>query len=145
MKKIISLISLMFLAPSAFALDVEVNKPYMRELIPGTKVTSAYMTIKNNGDEDIKLVAVSGDVSPRIEIHEHTMKDGMMQMGKLDSIIIKANDEVTLQPHGLHLMVFNPSSPVKAGEQVNLVLHFDDEQKTEVSMPVKGLKPAHNH
>ncbi|TKB45301.1 copper chaperone PCu(A)C [Thalassotalea mangrovi] len=145
MKKIITLINLLLLAPSAFAANVDVDDAFMRELIPGTQVTSAYMTISNNSDKDITLVSVSGNVSKRIEIHEHTMKGGMMQMGKLDSIIIKANDEVILQPHGLHLMVFNPSSPVKAGEQVELTLHFDNDQQTKVIIPVKGLKPAHNH
>ncbi|TLU64344.1 copper chaperone PCu(A)C [Thalassotalea litorea] len=145
MKKIISLICLLFLLPSAFALDIEVTDPYMRELIPGTQVTSAYMTIKNSGAKDITFTSVTSVVSEKIEIHEHTMKDGMMQMGKLDSIIIKAGEEVTLQPHGLHLMVFNPTMPVKAGQQVDVVLHFDNEQQTTVTMPVKGLKPAHNH
>ena len=65
------------------------------------------MTIKNSGKVVKKLVEVSGDISDRIELHEHTMADGMMKMRQVDNIEIPAQGKTLLQPSGLHIMIFN--------------------------------------
>ena len=127
------------------ASDIDVSNAYMREVIPGNSVTSAYMTISNQSDAEIKLVAATSSISPTIEIHEHTMRDGMMRMGQVAGITIGAGEQATLQPMGLHLMVFDLAAPLKAGQQVTMTLAFENNQKIDVTMPVRSIKQAKHH
>ncbi|WDE04606.1 copper chaperone PCu(A)C [Thalassomonas viridans] len=124
---------------------IAVDDGYVRETIPGTAISSAYMTITNNGDKALTLTGASSKRSPRIEIHEHTMSGGMMRMRQKASITIKAKESVTLQPSGLHLMVFDLPGPLKQGENMPVTLHFSGQQDVKVELPVRGLKKKNNH
>ena len=125
--------------PSIIAQDIEIQKAYIRETLPGNQISSAYMTIVNHGNKAIKLVSITSNVSPRIEIHAHTMANGMMKMEQLDAISVKANAQVLLQPYGLHLMIFNLKKGLKAGQVVALKLHFADQQVVSINVPVQSL------
>ena len=87
--------------------QITVEGSYIRAKIPGTDITSAYMTIKNKGDEAVMLIGASSQFSDRIEIHQHTMSDGMMKMRQVQQLLIKDKNQVILQPMGYHLMIFN--------------------------------------
>jgi len=113
-----------------------VEKAYIRATIPGTSISSSYMEIENRGEKAITLLSVNSIISPRIEIHQHTMADGMMRMRKLDSIDIKSKERVKLQPSGLHLMLFDVKKPLKAQQQVELTLNFSDNVSVTMQMPV---------
>lgn len=113
-----------------------IEKAYVRATIPGTSISSSYMEIENKGEETITLLGASSDISPRIEIHQHTMLDGMMRMRKLDSIDIKPKERVKLQPSGLHLMVFDVKKPLKAQEHIELMLNFSNKNYITVQVPV---------
>ncbi|WDD98326.1 copper chaperone PCu(A)C [Thalassomonas actiniarum] len=133
--------ALSFTASAAIAVD----GGYVRETIPGTAISSAYMTITNSSDKAFTLTGASSTRSPRIEIHEHTMSDGMMRMRQKASITIKGKESVTLQPSGLHLMVFDLPGPLKHGENVPVTLHFAGGQDVNIELPVQGLKKKNTH
>ncbi len=129
---------------------ISVDDGYIRATIPGTTVSSAYMTITNNAEKPAILVGASSDVSERIEIHQHVMAQGMMKMRKQDSLTIPENSAVTLQPAGYHLMIFDVKQPLKADEKIFITLHFSDEKDVSVSLPVRSIvdekpKSAHHH
>jgi len=113
-----------------------VEKAYIRATIPGTSISSAYMEIENRGEKAVTLLSVNSDISPRIEIHQHTMVDDMMRMRQLDSIDIKTKGRVKLQPSGLHLMLFDVKKPLKAHQQVELTLNFSDNMSVTMQIPV---------
>ena len=124
---------------------VTVTEGFIRETIPGTNISSAYMTISNHSDKAVILVAASGDFSPRIEIHEHSMADGMMRMRQLESITIDANSSVKLQPYGLHLMLFDLKKPLKHNEFVDIVLHFSSQPELSIKLPIHSIKQKNHH
>jgi copper(I)-binding protein len=134
---------------------LSVEQAYIRATIPGASNSSAYMVIENTGEKTITLLSASSKVSPRIEIHEHTMADGMMRMRKLNSIDIKPKERVKLQPSGLHLMVFDVKTPLKAQQQVELTLNFSNNESVSVQVPVyspiqeqaaqKSMPKMHEH
>ncbi|MDO6426259.1 copper chaperone PCu(A)C [Thalassotalea sp. 1_MG-2023] len=128
---------------------VTVENGYIRATIPGTDVSSAYMVISNHSMKNKKLIGASSDISSRIEIHEHQMSDGMMKMRQLDAIEINMHDTVTLQPSGLHLMIFELTEPLNAGDNVALNLHFEDGERLAITLPVESIKrkseKAHQH
>lgn len=141
------LLSLLF-CNSAFADEISISEQYARETIPGTTISSAYMSIKNSMDKDVALVSITSTVSSRIELHEHLMTNGMMQMQQVESIIVKANDKTVLQPHGYHVMIFNLDEPLVAGTEIDMALKFDNDQTVNIKLPVQGLKKktnSHSH
>ncbi|OUS26403.1 hypothetical protein A9Q98_10820 [Thalassotalea sp. 42_200_T64] len=135
-----------FLSFNAFSAELLISEQYVRETIPGTEISSAYMTITNRSAKMVKLTTVTSSVSERIEMHEHVMTADMMKMQQVESIIINAGDNVVLQPHGYHIMVFNLQQPLKADTEISMTLHFDNQPSMKIKVPVQGLnKPEKRH
>jgi len=124
---------------------IEVNEGYVRESIPGTSISSAYMLIQNSTKERVKLIGAESAVSDKIEIHEHIMENDMMKMVKRESLTISANQAVKLQPSGYHLMVFDLKKPLSAGEEIAITLIFSNQSRVTVNLPVKGKKQKASH
>ena len=148
------LISLVILVSSVFAntslasenANLVVENGYVRESIPGTSISSAYMTIKNLSAKNIRLIAAASAVSDRIEIHQHTMSDGLMRMRQRDYVEISAQNSTVFQPSGFHLMIFHLKQPLKAKENIIITLYFDDQSSIDVNYTVQGLKQKkHEH
>lgn len=148
------LISLVILVSSVFVntslasenANLVVENGYARESIPGTSISSAYMTIKNLSAKNIRLIAAASAVSDRIEIHQHTMSDGLMRMRQRDYVEISAQNSTVFQPSGFHLMIFHLKQPLKAKENIIITLYFDDQSSIDVNYTVQGLKQKkHEH
>lgn len=126
--------------------SIEISQGHIRETIPGTTISSAYLTIRNTHNEALKLIAVTSEVSPRLELHQHSMTDnGMMKMRQVPHIVIPANSEVTLKPSGLHIMIFELTKGLMAGEQIPLTFIFENQQIVTVTLPVQSIKMHQHH
>lgn len=132
-------------AESTAPLLVEVTQGHVRETIPGTEISSAYMTIHNNSAEALVLEGVISDVSSRVELHEHSMANGMMKMRKVDNITIPAHGEVILQPSGYHIMIFSLKDGLKASTEVKMTLLFSQQRMVDIFLPVQSIKQQHQH
>lgn len=122
-------------ATSTWAKSIAISNIFVREMLPGSKVTAGYFILANNSDKPIHLQSVSSTLAPRIEIHQHTMENGMMKMAKIDGdIVIKPDDELVFQPGGYHLMIFEPTIKIKKGVSFTLVFNFKDKE----SMAMQG-------
>lgn len=137
---------------------ISVEHAYIRSSIPGTTITSSYMMIENKGEKTVTLLGANSKISPRIEIHQHSMSDGMMRMRQLDSIEINARQRIVLQPSGLHLMLFDVKKPLQAQEKVELTLNFSNQSSVTIQVPVysplqekrmqevdSGVQQTHHH
>ena len=120
--------------------DIIISNAYVRASIPGTSGSSAYMNIANNNEKTVTLVKVISKISPRIEMHQHTMHNNMMKMRKVEGITINANSKVLLQPHGLHLMFFDLIKPLDVENMIEITLYFSNQQKITMQLPVRSLK-----
>lgn len=120
--------------------NIVIDAPHIRATIPGTNVTSAYMSIKNKSDKTVVFTGASSSVSDRIEIHQHVMKNDMMSMRQVKQIRIKEQDQVTLQPMGYHLMIFNVKKALLPEDEVSLTLHFTHQKDVVVTIPVQSIK-----
>lgn len=118
--------------------------PWSRVAPQGAKVVGGYLVIRNAGQAD-KLVAVSSELSDKVEIHEMAMKDNVMQMRMLDKgLEVPASGEVTLKPGSYHLMFMNPKRPLKEGELFKGTLTFEKAGNVPVEFKVEpmGATPA---
>ncbi|GAA5143390.1 copper chaperone PCu(A)C [Thalassotalea piscium] len=131
------------------AQQLMVSEGYVRATIPGTNVSSAYMTLKNNSNSAVTLIGATSDVSKRIEIHEHVMTDSMMSMRQRQQLVIDGGSQVQLQPYGYHLMIFNLDQPLVASENVTITLQFLQGEPQKVVLPIHSIKKlskdSHKH
>ncbi len=138
MKKLITLVAALTLSASALA-EVNVDQPYARAVPPGQPNSAAFMTLKNNGDEDVALVSASSSVAKVVELHTHTQENGVMMMRKIPEIDIKANGEVELKPGGLHIMLIGLKQNLANDDTIDLTLNFSDGSSDKLDIKVKSV------
>jgi len=115
-----------------------IGHPWARASAGPAPNGAAYLTVQNAGEAD-RLVAVSGDVAERVELHTHRMENNVMQMRQVDAIDVPAGGAATLQPGGLHVMLIGLKQPLKEGEHFPLVLTFEKAGEVSVEVTVEGV------
>ncbi len=144
MKKFIIAIFVLCAVPfTVFSADSEiiVSGEWARPILIEGRPGSAYFHIENKGDTVDKLVSVTSSVSPRVEIHEHTMKDGVMKMSQVPSIDIPASGTVELKPGGYHIMIFETSTKYELGDEIDLNLNFEKAGEIKKTVKVMAQPP----
>lgn len=125
-----------------------VENGFVRATIPGTSISSAYMTMNNLSNKLVTLTGVSSSVSDRVEIHDHVMVNNLMRMQQRQSVNINANSQVILQSSGLHLMIFNLEQPLLPEDTIDITLHFSHRSDVTITLPVQSIKQekkSHHH
>ena len=119
--------------------DLRIDEPWARATPPGASVSGGFMTIRNMGNEDDRLVAVTSSAVARVEIHEMRQEGDLMKMRQLrDGLVIPAGAQVSLQPGGYHLMLIEPKQAFAGGDVVLATLHFQRAGDAEVALQVRG-------
>ena len=135
----------LFAAQPAFAHgykigQLEIGHPWARMTPAGAKVGGGYLSVTNKGTEPDRLVSATAAVTDRAEIHEMTVKDGVMNMRMLtDGVEIPAGSEVKLAPGGFHLMLIGLKQPLKEGESFKGTLTFEKAGTVDVDFKVEGM------
>src|SRR5579862_6177246 len=120
--------------------DLVISQSWSRATPNGAKVGTGYLTIENKGTSADKLIGVTGDVSPKIEVHEMSMNNGVMKMRPVDGgLTIDPGKTVKLAPSGYHLMIMDLKSPLKQGDKLPLTLQFEKAGKVAVTLDVQGV------
>lgn len=131
--------------------DLTITAPWARATPAGAKVAGGYVRITNAGKEPDRLVGASIAVAGRAEIHEMTVKDGVMRMQGLEKgLEIKPGESVELKPGGFHLMFMDLSGGLKEGETVKGTLIFEKAGTLPVEFKVapigaQGGGDGHRH
>lgn len=120
--------------------DLEIEHPWSRATPAGAKVAGGYFTIINNGSTPDRLLSISSDVSDKAELHEMSVKDGVMTMRPVtDSLEIPAGGKVALAPGGYHLMFIGLKRQPKQGEKFSATLTFEKAGTVTVDFAVEGM------
>lgn len=104
--------------------EVSVTDAWVRASAPGQKVGAAYMTLTSK--KSSRMVYAETKRAGSVEMHFMRMQDGVMKMRQLEDIPLKPNQPVKLTPGDTHLMLFDLTTPLKAGEKVTFKLCFKD-------------------
>ncbi|WP_051661031.1 copper chaperone PCu(A)C [Bosea sp. 117] len=119
---------------------LEIAHPWARMTPAGAKVGGGYLTVANAGDAPDRLVGVTAEVADHVEIHEMSVKDGVMTMRMLpDGVEVPAKGEVKFAPGGYHLMLMGLKQPLKQGERVKGTLTFTKAGTVAVEFAVEGM------
>lgn len=121
--------------------DLVIDHPVMRETPANAPVSGGYMTIKNNGSEADRLIAVEVGFAGKSEIHEMSMSGDVMKMRELENgLEIAANSEVKLMPGGYHLMFMKLEKQLTKGEKYVATLTFEKAGSIDVTLNVETLE-----
>lgn len=126
--------------------DLELVHPWSRETPEGAKVAAGYVRIVNHGSEADRLVAVSGEIAGRTEIHEMAVDDkGVMTMRPVDGVAIPPGGEVALAPGGYHIMFLDLKDARRKGESFSGSLTFEKAGTVEVEFSVDAMGGGSGH
>ena len=138
------LFALALLLPVAAAAQtggkITVEAPWARASTGSTG--AAYLTVKNAGDAEDRLLAVSTPAAAKAEIHTTTMDGNVMKMRPVDAVPVAAHGTAELKPGGLHVMLMELKAPLKQGDTIPLTLKFEKAGDVPVTVAVQGVGAA---
>jgi copper(I)-binding protein len=122
------------------ASSISINDPYVRAVPPVTKTTAAFMQVQNSSETERAIVSAGTPAAGTVELHTHEHDNGVMRMRQVPKIVLPPGETVSLEPGGLHVMLFDLQSPLAPGDEVSLTLTFDDGSSKQITAPVRHVE-----
>lgn len=97
----------------------------------------AYMTIFNHGAGMDRLVAAESDVAKKVELHTHSMKDGVMRMRRISAVEVHPGEPAVMAPGGNHVMLMGLHKKLEEGQTFTVTLIFEKAGKIAVDVSVR--------
>lgn len=117
----------------------QISDAWLGATPPGVTTGAGYMVIRN-GSSAVALVAASGDIAREVQLHHHTMVNGMMRMERVSKVSLDPGQTVRFEPGGLHLMLFGVE---QLGESLEIVLETADGQRFPVRFEAVPIGAGH--
>ena len=127
----------------ATAGSLSIGNATARFLLEG-RPGAVFLSIDNKGSAD-KLIAASSTLSQRVELHTHTMDNGVMRMRPVEVIEIPADSVTELKSGGYHIMMFDVKSMPEKGSTVPLTLTFENAGEVQIGAIAGETGATHNH
>ena len=145
MMRLIASLALLFATTASgmahdYSLDnLQIDHPWTRASLGGTKTGAVYMTVTNDGTTDARLIAAHTDLAKKVELHTNIDTDGVMKMQQVEAIEIPAGETTKIAPGGFHIMLMGLKETFKKGDSFPVTLVFDKAGKTTVEVTVEGV------
>jgi periplasmic copper chaperone A len=134
------LAALLCLTQVALAADITVSGATARASLAPTATTGAiYLTIKNSGTSDDRLLSISTPAATSAMVHETTIVDDVMKMRMVETVVIAAGATVEMKTGGTHVMLMGLKAPLKQGETLAMELVFEKAGVVKVEVPVQSV------
>jgi periplasmic copper chaperone A len=120
--------------------DLLIMQAWSRATPNGAPVAGGYLRITNTGSSPDHLLGGSTPAGTSIEVHEMSMKDGIMTMRPIDGgLEIGAGASVELKPGGNHLMIMGLKSALREGDHVPITLTFEKAGAVTLDLIVRAM------
>ncbi len=116
---------------------ITLSHAWIADAPPNSTMYAGYISIKNNSNNAIELVAVSSPMFKNIEIHKTQITNNIARMIQQDGLTINKKQTMVFAPGGLHLMMIKPKSAIKLGGTVILTLKFKNNVVKSITANVK--------
>ncbi len=94
-----------------------------RPSMAGSSNTAAYISLHNASNSDITIIGAKAmSVANRVELHTTTDTNGVMQMVKVDRLVIPAGSDLIMKQGGVHIMLLDLKKALKDGDQITITL-----------------------
>ncbi|MEI6415718.1 MAG: copper chaperone PCu(A)C [Pseudomonadota bacterium] len=117
---------------------IAVSDAYARAAPPGAH-SAIFMTLDNRTAKPHALVKAESPAAQAVELHVHVLEDGMMEMRPVPRLELPANQRLTLEPGGAHVMLIGLTGSLSPGQQIPLTLEFEDGSRQALVVPVKAI------
>ncbi len=124
---------------------ISIEDLWINEAPPNMTVLAAYGAIHNNTDSDLILEKIESSQFETIEIHTIIIKDDISKMLKQDNFSVKKGAHAKFSPGGMHIMLYEPKTPVKKGDSFDFIFYFSDGSQVQTKAIVKKLSETSNH
>jgi hypothetical protein len=124
---------------------ISVTAPWTRAAGAGGQ-GAGYMILRNAGTAPDRLVAARTEAARAIELHTMIRDGDVMRMREVPAIELPPEQEVRLQPGGLHLMLIGLAGELRQGAEVPVTLVFERAGELRVLLAVQAAgarAPAH--
>ncbi|MGF1550983.1 MAG: copper chaperone PCu(A)C [Paracoccaceae bacterium] len=115
---------------------VVVEHPWARPTIPN-RPTAAYFVLSNTGAATDTLIEARAPAFDRVELHITRSESGVMNMARVESVMLEPGDEVAFEPGSYHVMLFDAAEPLAEGDRFPMTLVFEQAGEIEVEVVVE--------
>ena len=113
--------------------NIYINKPWIKFILSGQKVTSGYLEIINNSKSDDVLLSIESNFAKNNQIHSMNIQNDFMKMKHLKSgLLIKKKTKIFLKPGGFHLMFSDINEELKNKKYLYIRLNFKKNGSIEI-------------
>jgi len=138
---LILLVLMMVFSACSAATGIEISSAWSRPTMKGENGAVYFLLQNHSAGRDI-LTGISSDIAQAIEIHESTEDGDVMQMRQVMSLPIAGKESIAFGPGGYHVMLVGLKQDLKAGDEIQVTLHFKDHDDIEVNIPVQEIAPG---
>ena len=141
MKNLIIAALLLFSPLISFAADrgIVVENPYVSLAPPGVSTTGVFMTLRNTGSTNQRIIGAKSPAASIVEFHQSIIEQNIAKMRLAKSLDIPAKGVLELRSGSHHIMLVGLNRPLKEGDKIPLTLQFDDKRSYSLSVPVKRI------
>ncbi|MBV8394448.1 MAG: copper chaperone PCu(A)C, partial [Alphaproteobacteria bacterium] len=120
-------------------MSIEIIRPWARIQTAESREAGGYMTLKNTGPENDRLVAASSAAAESVEICGIRVVDSSLRMRPYkNGLSIPAGMPIELKPRGYHLLLEGLKAPLVKGQKVPVTLTFEKAGTREVELTVEA-------
>ena len=105
-------------------LEVAIEGAWLRAMPPSQTTTAAYLSLTNQGTQDLQITGASVELADQVEIHRSRDVDGYQRMERLAGLFLGVGQTVNFTPGGTHLMVMGLERMPAEGTSVRLCIEF---------------------
>ena len=118
-----------------------VRNGWVRLVPGGMPMHAGFGRIENACAAPATIVSASSPSYGSVMLHESRIVNGMNQMRMLQELRIAPDDAAVLKPGGLHLMLMDPTSPLKPGSHVAIDFALKDGRHVLGDFEVRNAQP----
>ncbi|AOJ33546.1 copper chaperone PCu(A)C [Burkholderia metallica] len=124
-------------AHAAPAQSVAVSDCWIRGM-PGNLPSGGFFNVKNSSDNPIDLTGVDSDAFGMAMLHQTQSNGSTSTMVMVDKATVPAGGTLSFAPGGYHVMLEQPTHPLKVGTTLPLTFTFGDGEKVTAQCTVKA-------
>lgn len=115
---------------------IELSDAWARPTV-GQVPGAVYLTIENKGDDADRLTGAFTDHAAMAMVHQNEVVNGVNRMRMAGEINLPGHDRIEMRPGGTHIMLQGLRTPLRAGDDFDLVLRFRNSPDQTVKVTVR--------
>ena len=120
------------------ATGIEISNAWARPALQDGN-GAVYFLLQNHSAFRDELTGVSSDAAQAVEMHESKMEGDVMQMRQISSLPIGGKESIEFGPGSYHVMLVGLKQELKAGDELQITLHFKNHEDIRVIVSVQEM------